>query len=100
MNFFSAKPKTATTVSEVFEKSVAEIREIKIAQELKAEQLRIEQSTRVDIRDSQIADIETKFNEESAINTKGVVAAESETALADKVINKFAEMFGLENSNS
>lgn len=99
MGLFTKKP---TTVQAVFEKAVEDIRAIQdnsVAEQkrlsdaqavnvakLDAEKKRLEEETRK---------VEEEFKESSRENASAKVAAEKERMMASKVINNFAEMFGV-----
>lgn len=78
-----------TTVTAVFEKAVRDVKVIKSAQEAKSTRLKEEQAKR-----------EEKFNSDTQFNSNSQQAAIKEASMADAVISKFSELFGIETKDA
>lgn len=95
MAIFSNKP---TTVAGVFEAAVADVKAISVKQLAASAKLTEEQASRKEVFEAKRLELEVKFKDESTINTDKKSAADLEVAQAEKVVSKFAELFGIDEA--
>ena len=95
MAIFSNKP---TTVAGVFEAAVADVKAISVKQLAASAKLTEEQASRKEVFEAKRLELEIKFKDESAVNTDKKSAANLEVAQAEKVVSKFAELFGIDEA--